>query len=50
MYRVESDSLGKVNVPNNKYYGANTARSLVNFDIGRDTEKMPVCTIIMIHV
>ena len=29
-------------VPKDKYYGAMTARSLKNFDIGGETEKMPV--------
>ncbi|WP_425290246.1 class II fumarate hydratase [Arsenicitalea aurantiaca] len=38
--RVESDSMGTINVPAEKYYGAQTARSLANFDIGG--EKMPV--------
>ncbi|MEM7650915.1 MAG: class II fumarate hydratase [Pseudomonadota bacterium] len=37
--RIETDSLGDVEVPKNAYYGAQTARSLINFDIG--TEKMP---------
>jgi fumarate hydratase class II len=37
--RVESDSMGTINVPSTKYYGAQTARSLANFDIGG--EKMP---------
>ena len=32
--------MGTINVPANKYYGAQTARSLANFDIGG--EKMPV--------
>jgi len=32
--RIESDSLGEVKVPVCKYYGAQTARSLVNFKIG----------------
>ncbi|MFZ0883863.1 MAG: lyase family protein, partial [Candidatus Acidiferrales bacterium] len=35
--RVESDSMGKIEVPNDRYYGAQTARSLIHFDIGRDT-------------
>ncbi len=35
--RVESDSIGKIEVPNDRYYGAQTARSLIHFDIGRDT-------------
>jgi fumarate hydratase, class II len=32
--RVESDSMGTIEVPADKYYGAQTARSLVHFDIG----------------
>jgi fumarate hydratase, class II len=35
--RIESDSMGKIEVPNDRYYGAQTARSLIHFDIGRDT-------------
>jgi len=35
--RVESDSMGKIQVPGDRYYGAQTARSLIHFDIGRDT-------------
>lgn len=34
--RVESDSMGNIEVPTNVYWGAQTARSLVHFDIGRD--------------
>ncbi len=40
MYRTEHDSLGPVQVPADKYWGAQTQRSLENFRIGR--EKMPV--------
>src|SRR5579864_5871029 len=36
-YRTESDSMGKIEVPSDRYYGAQTARSLIHFDIGRDT-------------
>ena len=32
--RVESDSMGTIEVPADKYYGAQAARSLHNFDIG----------------
>lgn len=35
-FRVESDSMGEVRVPNNVYYGAQTVRSLKNFNIGND--------------
>ena len=33
-FRMESDSMGPMQVPNEKYYGAQTARSLVHFSIG----------------
>ena len=33
-YRIEQDSMGKVKVPEEKYYGAQTMRSLENFRIG----------------
>ncbi|MBF0522363.1 MAG: class II fumarate hydratase [Candidatus Omnitrophica bacterium] len=36
-YRVEKDSFGEIKVPAEKYYGAQTARSLKNFAIGRET-------------
>jgi fumarate hydratase, class II len=32
--RVETDSMGAIDVPANMYYGAQTARSLIHFDIG----------------
>lgn len=35
--------MGEVEVPNDKYYGAQTVRSMLNFPIGDETEKMPVC-------
>src|SRR5271156_2443343 len=35
-HRLESDSMGKIAVPNDRYYGAQTARSLIHFDIGHD--------------
>jgi fumarate hydratase class II len=33
-FRIESDSMGEIKVPQDKYYGAQTARSLMNFKIG----------------
>ncbi|VAW19882.1 Fumarate hydratase class II [hydrothermal vent metagenome] len=39
-FRVERDSMGTINVPDEQYYGAQTARSLLNFKIGN--EKMPL--------
>jgi fumarate hydratase class II len=32
--RAETDSMGKIDVPADKYYGAQSARSLIHFDIG----------------
>ncbi|MEE9381427.1 MAG: lyase family protein, partial [Hyphomonadaceae bacterium] len=37
--RTETDSFGPLEVPSDKYFGAQTARSLINFPIG--TEIMP---------
>ncbi|HXN93490.1 MAG TPA: class II fumarate hydratase [Candidatus Acidoferrales bacterium] len=34
--RTESDSMGKIDVPADRYYGAQTARSLIHFAIGKD--------------
>ena len=39
-YRIEGDSFGELKVPMNKYWGAQTQRSLENFKIGQ--EKMPI--------
>ena len=36
-YRIETDSLGEIEVPDDRYYGAQTARSLIHFDIGSET-------------
>ncbi len=38
-YRIEKDSMGEIEVPSDKYWGAQTQRSYENFDIG--TELMP---------
>src|SRR5512133_3460372 len=35
--RIESDSMGNIEVPSNVYWGAQTQRSLLHFNIGRDT-------------
>lgn len=39
-YRIERDSFGELKVPVDKYWGAQTQRSLENFKIGH--EKMPI--------
>ena len=36
-YRIETDSMGDVQVADDRYWGAQTERSLHNFDIGRDS-------------
>jgi len=38
-YRIERDTMGELQVPSDRYYGCQTARSLMNFKIG--TERMP---------
>jgi fumarate hydratase class II len=38
-FRIEKDSMGDIEVPSNVYWGAQSARSLIHFEIG--TEKMP---------
>ena len=38
-YRIEKDSIGEIEVPSDKFWGAQTQRSLINFPIGED--KMP---------
>ena len=36
--RRETDTMGAIEVPADRYYGAQTARSLIHFDIGDDTK------------
>ncbi|KAI9142265.1 fumarate hydratase [Paraphysoderma sedebokerense] len=40
-FRTERDTFGDIQVPADKYWGAQTQRSLQNFDIGGPTERMP---------
>jgi len=40
-YRIEHDSMGQVKVPADKYWGAQTQRSVENFPIGVGLETMP---------
>lgn len=40
--RTETDSFGPLEVPADKYFGAQTARSLINFPIGEETMPAPV--------
>ncbi len=40
-YRIEKDTMGEVKVPSNVYWGAQTQRSIENFQIAQDINKMP---------
>ena len=40
-WRTEHDSMGEVRVPAERYWGAQTQRSIENFPIGTEYEKMP---------
>jgi len=40
-YRIEKDTMGEVKVPTNVYWGAQTQRSIENFKIAQDINKMP---------
>jgi len=40
-FRKEQDTFGELDVPNSKYYGAQTVRSTLNFPIGGEDERMP---------
>ena len=40
-FRIEKDTMGEVKVPAEDYYGAQTQRSIDNFKIAQDINKMP---------
>lgn len=40
-FRIEKDTMGEVKVPANAYFGAQTQRSIDNFKIAQDINKMP---------
>jgi fumarate hydratase, class II len=40
-YRIEKDTMGEVKVPAKAYYGAQTQRSVDNFKIAQDINRMP---------
>ncbi len=41
-FREEMDTFGPVQVPADRYWAAQTQRSVQNFDIARDTDRMPI--------
>ncbi|CAH1133395.1 unnamed protein product [Ceutorhynchus assimilis] len=40
-FRIEKDTFGELKVPSDRYYGAQTVRSTINFAIGGEYERMP---------
>jgi fumarate hydratase class II len=40
-FRIEKDTMGEVKVPRDVYYGAQTQRSIDNFKIAQDINRMP---------
>jgi fumarate hydratase class II len=48
-FRIEKDTMGEVKVPVDAYYGAQTQRSIENFNIARDTNKMPIEVVRRLH-
>jgi fumarate hydratase class II len=40
-YRIEKDTMGEVKVPSHVYWGAQTQRSIENFQIAQDINRMP---------
>jgi fumarate hydratase, class II len=49
LQRKEKDTFGELDVPDDKLYGAQTVRSVMNFPIGGIEERMPVSTIINMY-
>jgi fumarate hydratase class II len=41
-FRIEKDTMGEVKVPADVYYGAQTQRSIDNFKIAQDRDRMPI--------
>ena len=40
--RTETDSFGPLEVPSDKYWGAQTQRSIINFPIGWEKQPVPI--------
>lgn len=49
-FRIERDTFGELKVPNDKYYGAQTVRSTINFPIGGECERMPYPVIVAMGI
>ncbi|XP_025409810.1 fumarate hydratase, mitochondrial-like [Sipha flava] len=48
--RKESDTFGELEVPSDRYYGAQTVRSTMNFRIGGEKEQMPYPVIVAMGI
>ena len=44
-FREEHDTFGPIQVPSDKLWGAQTQRSMQNFDIARSTDRMPIAVV-----
>lgn len=49
-FRTERDTFGELKVPADKYYGAQTMRSMINFPIGDTFERMPYGVIVAMGI
>ncbi|XP_055380362.1 fumarate hydratase, mitochondrial-like isoform X1 [Condylostylus longicornis] len=49
-FRLETDTFGELKVPADKYYGAQTMRSQINFPIGGTPERMPKPVVIAMGI
>ncbi|XP_058792712.1 fumarate hydratase, mitochondrial-like isoform X2 [Phymastichus coffea] len=49
-FRLERDTFGELKVPADKYYGAQTMRSVINFPIGDRSERMPKGVIVAMGI
>ncbi|XP_034189748.1 fumarate hydratase, mitochondrial isoform X3 [Osmia lignaria lignaria] len=49
-FRIEKDTFGELKVPADKYYGAQTMRSMINFPIGDTFERMPYGVIVAMGI
>ncbi|XP_019864881.2 fumarate hydratase, mitochondrial isoform X1 [Aethina tumida] len=49
-FRIEKDTFGELKVPNDRYYGAQTVRSTLNFPIGGEFERMPYPVIVAMGI
>ncbi|XP_015126245.1 fumarate hydratase, mitochondrial isoform X2 [Diachasma alloeum] len=49
-FRIERDTFGELKVPADKYYGAQTLRSVMNFPIGDSFERMPYGVIVAMGI